>query len=185
MDFLLDSKRPIMTPMMHDSFSIRTLANAVEPKSLRTYTPSQAVLAESAGVFHWTPEGRRLFDFTSGVLVANLGHNPTRWTQRFTKYLNWPTTSDNESAFFRAVPMTSYNAITPLEAQASDRLIKFLEARPGGVRMEHVLWAASDSKSPLGHHVVRQITPNDPRNAARLPRQKGIVVCREWIGKRF
>ena len=47
-----------------------------EPRALRTYTPTQAVLARSAGVFHWTPEGRRLYDFTSGVLVANLGHNP-------------------------------------------------------------------------------------------------------------
>ena len=49
-----------------------------EPKALRTYTPTQAVLARSAGVYHWTPEGRRLYDFTSGVLVANLGHNPRR-----------------------------------------------------------------------------------------------------------
>ncbi len=32
--------------------------------------------------YHWTPEGRKLADFTSGVLVANLGHNPTRWWQR-------------------------------------------------------------------------------------------------------
>ena len=136
-----------MTPIMHDSSTIRALANAVEPKSLRTYTPSQAVLAESAGVFHWTPEGRRLFDFTSGVLVANLGHNPTRWTQRFTKYLNWPTTSGNGSDFFRAVPMTSYNAITPLEAEASQRLIKFLAARKGGARMHQVLWAASGSEA--------------------------------------
>ena len=51
----------------------------VEPKSLRTFTPTQAVIARSAGVFHWTADGRRLYDFTSGVLVSNLGHNPTRW----------------------------------------------------------------------------------------------------------
>ena len=48
----------------------------VEPAALRTYTPSLAVLAKSAGCYHWTPEGRKLADFTSGVLVANLGHNP-------------------------------------------------------------------------------------------------------------
>jgi 4-aminobutyrate aminotransferase-like enzyme len=140
-------ERPIMTSIMNDSTTIRDLANSVEPRSLRTYTPSQAVLAESAGVFHWTPEGRRLYDFTSGVLVANLGHNPTRWMQRFSRYMGWPTTSDNGSTFFRAVPMTSYNAITPLEAQASVRLIKFLRARPGGFRMEQVLWAASGSEA--------------------------------------
>jgi acetylornithine/succinyldiaminopimelate/putrescine aminotransferase len=54
-----------------------------EPRALRTYTPTQAILAHSAGVFHWTPEGRRLYDFTSGVLVANLGHNPRSWLRRF------------------------------------------------------------------------------------------------------
>ena len=44
--------------------------------ALRTFTPTQAVIAKSAGVFHWTADGRKLYDFTSGVLVANLGHNP-------------------------------------------------------------------------------------------------------------
>lgn len=62
-----------------ESNSVRDLIAVTEPHSLRTFTPSQAVLAKSAGCFHWTPEGRRLYDFTSGVLVANLGHNPRRW----------------------------------------------------------------------------------------------------------
>jgi 4-aminobutyrate aminotransferase-like enzyme len=53
-----------------------TLAR-VEPRSLRTFTPTQAVIAKSAGIFHWTADSRRLYDFTSGVLVSNLGHNPT------------------------------------------------------------------------------------------------------------
>ncbi len=52
-------------------------------RALRTFTPTQAVLANSAGVFHWTAEGRPLYDFTSGVLVSNLGHNPQAWMQRF------------------------------------------------------------------------------------------------------
>src|SRR5438477_13076812 len=66
----------------------RTIARQ-EPLALRTFTPSQMVLARSAGVFHWTPEGRRLYDYSSGVLVANLGHNPLRWTQRFANYMGW------------------------------------------------------------------------------------------------
>ena len=37
---------------------------ACEPRSLRTFTPSQAILDRSSGVFHWTPEGRKLYDFT-------------------------------------------------------------------------------------------------------------------------
>ena len=68
----------------------RDRAAQVEPRSLRTFTPTQAVLAASAGVFHWTPEGRRLYDFTSGVLVANLGHNPRAWMQRYVQYMGWP-----------------------------------------------------------------------------------------------
>src|SRR5882672_11472429 len=107
----------------------RDLATRFEPKSLRTYTPSQAVLAKSAGVFHWTPEGRKLFDFSSGVLVANLGHNPTVWMQRFMQYMGWTgspwqSTGSNGQAsdYFTALPLTAYNAITPIESQASKRL---------------------------------------------------------------
>ena len=51
------------------SNDIRRRLAEVEPQSLRTYTPSLAVIAKSAGCYHWTPEGRRLYDFTSGVLV--------------------------------------------------------------------------------------------------------------------
>src|SRR6202045_78019 len=72
------------------SNAARDLIARYEPRTLRTYTPTQAVLARSAGVFHWTPEGRRLYDFSSGVLVANLGHNPQRWMQRFVKHMGWP-----------------------------------------------------------------------------------------------
>ena len=61
-----------------------------EPRALRTFTPTQADIATSAGVFHSTPDGRRLYDFTSGVLVSNLGHNPTRWMNRFARYMKWP-----------------------------------------------------------------------------------------------
>src|SRR4051812_29024584 len=87
-------------PREQSSNSNRELAARFEPRSLRTYTPTQAVLARSAGVFHWTPEGRKLFDFTSGVLVANLGHNPANWMTRFVDYMGWAnrpwTTPDQE-----------------------------------------------------------------------------------------
>ena len=69
---------PIQHPHEDASNAVRAGAARYEPRASRTYTPTQAVLARSAGVFHWTPEGRRLYDFTSGVLVANLGHNPRR-----------------------------------------------------------------------------------------------------------
>jgi 4-aminobutyrate aminotransferase-like enzyme len=126
-----------------------------EPKALRTFTPTQAVLAKSAGVFHWTPEGRRLFDFSSGVLVANLGHNPSSWMKRFTEYMGWSGTpwtaatagNGQSSPYFNAMPMTAYNAVTPVETEASKRLIALLQSRPGGKRLEQVLWAASGSEA--------------------------------------
>ena len=125
----------------------RDVAAKFEPKSLRTYTPSQAVLAKSAGVFHWTPEGRKLYDFSSGVLVANLGHNPSSWMQKFTAYMGWSAAPWQQAGYFPALPLTAYNAITPLETQASKRLADLLQSRPGGKRLQQVMWAASGSEA--------------------------------------
>ncbi len=127
---------------------------ALEPCALRTYTPTQAVLARSAGIYHWTPEGRRLYDFTSGVLVANLGHNPVSWMRRFASSMGWSdqwadekTGSSVAAKYFSALPMTAYNAVTPVETEACRRLIELLRSRPGGNRLEQVLWAASGSEA--------------------------------------
>src|SRR5262245_20971864 len=111
-------------PKEPDSNCQREAIAQIEPKSLVTFTPSQAVLAKSAGSYHWTPEGRKLFDFTSGVLVANLGHNPSRWMNRFSEYMGWTGTpwKDGER-FFDAVTLTAYNGITPVEKLASERLV--------------------------------------------------------------
>ncbi len=133
---------------------LRELIDRREPRTLRTYTPTQAVIAKSAGIFHWTPEGRRLYDFTSGVLVANLGHNPREWFERWARYMGWPELGQADSAarrwqsfFFEAAPLTAYNAITPVEAEASRRLVALLQGRPGGRRLEQVMWAASGSEA--------------------------------------
>jgi 4-aminobutyrate aminotransferase-like enzyme len=118
---------------------------------MRTYTPTHAVLARSSGIYHWTPEGRRLYDFTSGVLVANLGHNPAAWMQRLVRYMGWEshpwTTGDQAAPFFTALPLTAYNAITGVESDASRRLAALLQERPGGRRLEQVFWAASGSEA--------------------------------------
>ncbi|MBM3980372.1 MAG: aminotransferase class III-fold pyridoxal phosphate-dependent enzyme [Planctomycetes bacterium] len=127
----------------------------VEPHALRTFTPTQAVLAQSAGVYHWTPDGRRLYDYTSGVLVSNLGHNPTNWMSAYTGYMHWPGAESLAKpqpvnvprGYFAALPMTAYNAITPVEVAASTRLLALLRGAPGGGRMEQVLWAASGSEA--------------------------------------
>ncbi len=129
-----------------ESNQVRRRLAAVEPSAQRTFTPSLAVLAKSAGAYHWTPEGRKLVDFTSGVLVANLGHNPRRWWQRVLEYLGLdalPTTGE----FLQAAPLNAYNAVTELETLASERLIGSLQGQPGGRQFEQVLWAASGSEA--------------------------------------
>ena len=83
-----------MTPPLHhphesSSNAVRDQLARYEPRCLRTYTPTQLVIARSAGIYHWTPEGRRLYDFTSGVLVANLGHNLYSWLRRHGDYMGW------------------------------------------------------------------------------------------------
>ena len=130
-------------PQEPSSNTTRDLAARLEPRALRTYTPTQAVLAKSAGIFHWTADGRRLYDFTSGVLVANLGHTPPTWLRRFLGLLGW----DNPADLGRAVTLTAYNAVTPLEVEASRRLTELLQSRPGGKRLEQVFWAASGSEA--------------------------------------
>lgn len=145
---------PIAHPAESTSNAERGNAFEFEPKSLRTYTPSQLVIARSGGSFHWTPEGRRLYDFTSGVLVSNLGHNPISWTRRYFQYMGWPTEGlatatplPQSPGYFSAMPMTAYNAITPIETEASKRLVATLTKSPGGSRLQHVMWAASGSEA--------------------------------------
>jgi 4-aminobutyrate aminotransferase-like enzyme len=137
---------PLHHPHEATSNTARDLVARFEPRALRTYTPTQAVLARSAGVFHWTPEGRRLYDFTSGVLVANLGHTPKSWMDRFMAAMGWQP-ERVAGGFLSALPMTAYNAITPVETEATRRLVALLQSRPGGKRLEQVLWAASGSEA--------------------------------------
>lgn len=145
---------PIQFPGEEQSNAIRRTITEKEPLALRTFTPSQAVLARSAGMFHWTPEGRRLYDFTSGVLVANLGHNPRRWMLRFAQYMNWTgdllqgdVDSLSADDYFEGVTLTAYNAITPIEAEAAQRLVKNIQTSALGCRLDTVMWAASGSEA--------------------------------------
>lgn len=139
------------TPLHHPheaaSNAVRDGVARYEPRSLRTYTPTQAVVARSAGVFHWTPDGKRLYDYSSGVLVANLGHNPRGWTQRFFRHMGWHELGAGSEGYFPALPMTAYNAVTPLEIEATRKLVELLQSRPGGARLEQVMWAASGSEA--------------------------------------
>ncbi|HVC97057.1 MAG TPA: aspartate aminotransferase family protein [Pirellulales bacterium] len=137
---------PPQFPGENLSNEVRLRIAAVEPCCLRTFTPSLAVLAKSAGCYHWTPEGRKLADFTSGVLVMNLGHNPTRWWSKVMDYLGLDEL-DRAGEFCQAVTLNAYNSLTEVEAIATERLLKLMRAQPGGARCEQVLWAASGSEA--------------------------------------
>jgi 4-aminobutyrate aminotransferase-like enzyme len=117
-----------------------------EPLALRTFTPTMTIIAKSAGSYHWTADGRKLADFTSGVLVANLGHNPTRWWQRVVKNMQLEGLKQ-AGEFCEAVPLTAYNAVTEIEVQACERLLANMRSQPGGSRMDQVMWAASGSEA--------------------------------------
>ncbi len=145
----IDSRIP--APIQHrgeeQSNEQRRRLVETEPHCLRTFTPSLAVIARSAGSYHWTPEGRMLADFTSGVLVANLGHHPTRWWKNLQSYLNLPELGQQSDEYLAAVPLTAYNAATEVEIEANRRLLNNLRNQLGGARCEQVMWAASGSEA--------------------------------------
>ena len=124
----------------------RDLIAEREPLALRTYTPSQLVISRSAGAFHWSADGRKLYDYTSGVLVTNLGHNPEEWQRRFLGYMGWKGVPAG-AGYFEAAPLTAYNAVASVEAEAVRRLVANLQSKPGGARCQQVLWAASGSEA--------------------------------------
>jgi 4-aminobutyrate aminotransferase-like enzyme len=142
----LETPAPIQHSGEAKSNDIRRRLLAVEPHCIRTFTPSMAVLAKSAGSYHWTPEGRKLADFSSGVLVMNLGHNPTRWWQRVKDYLGLHHLKQ-AGEFCEAVTLNAYNAVTEVEMLATERLVALMQRQPGGARCEQVLWAASGSEA--------------------------------------
>ncbi|MCC6492484.1 MAG: aspartate aminotransferase family protein [Pirellulales bacterium] len=163
---------PAPFPAELQSAALRDAIARCEPRALRTYTPSLAVLARSEGCYHYTPEGRKLADFTSGVLVANLGHNPSRWWRRMLQYLGHGDRPLLEQDFFSAAPLSAYNAITPVEALACERLLASLQSQPGGRRMEQVLWSASGSEGVI--KALRTALAQDPRRQVILASRGGF-----------
>jgi 4-aminobutyrate aminotransferase-like enzyme len=146
-----------------------------EPISLRTFTPSLAVIARSQGCYHYTPEGRRLADFTSGVLVANLGHNPARWWRRVFEYLGYGAegpVGNGADEYVAAAPLSAYNAMTPVESLACERLLRNLRSQPGGGRMEQVMWAASGSEGVI--KALRTALAQDPKRQMMLATRYGF-----------
>ena len=146
----------------------------LEPRSSRTFTPSVLPIVSSAGVYHWTPTGKRLYDFTSGVLVTNLGHNPVSWLNRFRDSMQWPTGRHPTiiDGYLRATPLNCYNAVTDLELDTSERLIQSLQRSEGGQRLEQVSWAASGSEAV--HKAIQASLSRDPNRQMILATRHGF-----------
>jgi 4-aminobutyrate aminotransferase-like enzyme len=155
-----------------ESDAIRQVIAHTEPQALRTYTPTQAVISRASGCYLYTPEGRKLADFTSGVLVSNLGHNPARWWGRVIDYLGLAPFEASPEEFLSAGPLTAYNAITPVEALACERLLASMRSQPGGARMEQVMWSASGSEGVI--KALRVALAQDPARQTILATRYGF-----------
>lgn len=113
-----------------------TIGNAIRLERERlvgrgqsTYTPTELVVAKAKGCYLWTVDGRRLTDFTSGVLVTNLGHAHKGFERAYKEYIG-------------KLPRSAYNMLTELEVKAAKRLIKAMDMP----NAQKVLWAASGSE---------------------------------------
>lgn len=167
----------ITHPGETESNAVRQSIARLEPIALRTFTPSMAVIERSEGCYHYTPEGRKLADFTSGVLVANLGHNPARWWKNVWRYMGHDRPADQsgdaaDRAYLSARPLTTYNATTPLEALACERLLANLRSQAGGKRLEQVMWSASGSEGVI--KAIRTALAQDPRRQRILATRRGF-----------
>lgn len=109
--------------------AIRQRLDSINGTGQRTFTPTLATIAKANGVRLWTMDGLELIDFASGVLVANLGHNHPLFEDRYRQYC-------------AGLPRTSYNALTEIEVEAGERLVRAM-SMPNA---QKVLWAASGSE---------------------------------------
>ncbi|MBN2311286.1 MAG: aspartate aminotransferase family protein [Candidatus Hydrogenedentes bacterium] len=109
---------------------IRQRLDAILGCGQRTYTPTQLVIEKARGCDLWTVDGRRLIDFTSGVLVANLGHAHARFEELFRQY-------------YGELPRNAYNMVAAVEVDAAERLVASMADNP---KAQKVLWAASGSE---------------------------------------
>jgi 4-aminobutyrate aminotransferase-like enzyme len=111
--------------------TIRQRLDAIVGQGQRTYTPSQLVVDKADGCDLWTVDGRKLIDFTSGVLVANLGHAHARFEELTAKYAN-------------GLPRNAYNMVTEIEVEAAERLVQSMAG--SNPKAEKLFWAASGSE---------------------------------------
>lgn len=107
----------------------RSRLDAVVGRGQSTYTPTQIVVEQVRGSRLWTMDGRELIDFTSGVLVSNLGYSHPRFEELYETYV-------------AGLPRNGYNMVTSVLVEASERLV----ASMGIPKLAKCMWAASGSE---------------------------------------
>lgn len=150
----------------------RKIIASKEPAAQRVPLTARPVIAKSSGVYHWTPEGRKLFDYTSGSLVANLGHNHVEWVRSLLKNMGWNSIPSGDEESFPATPLTATHAITAIEAQAVRRLLANLHSKPGGKRLERILWATTGTDAV--HKALQAALAFDPGRQILLATRGGF-----------
>lgn len=96
-----------------------------------TYTPTQLCVANADGCWLWSVDGRQFLDFTSGVLVQNLGYNHPKFDKYMQEYQD-------------RLPRNAYNMVSKLLAEASKRIVVSMKKNPNA---QKILWAASGSEA--------------------------------------
>lgn len=130
------------------SNALRLLMDQYVGHAQSTWTPTQIVVSRAKGRCLWTADGRRLIDFTSGVLVSNIGYAHRGFERRLADYC-------------KGLPRNAYNMVTEIQIEASRRLVKSMR---GNAHAQRTLWAASGSEgiqkamwAALHHHPERHI----------------------------
>lgn len=108
---------------------IRSGLDQLIGRGQRTYTPSLLAVLKAKGCNIWTVDGRELVDFTSGVLVINLGHQHPLFEKQYKLYA-------------AGLPRNAYNMVAPIEIDAARRLIASMRMK----NAQKILWAASGSE---------------------------------------
>lgn len=108
---------------------VRRAMDGLVGRAQSTYTPTLAVVGKAKGVHLWTVDKHKLLDFTSGVLVSNLGYGHPIFEARFKQYR-------------RQLPWNSYNMLTEVQVEATRRLVQSM----GAAKLKKVFWAASGSE---------------------------------------
>jgi 4-aminobutyrate aminotransferase-like enzyme len=110
--------------------SLRRRLDKVVGRGQRTFTPTQMAVAKAKGCHLWTVDGKKLIDFTSGVLVGNLGHAHAGFEKLCRQYAD-------------GMPRNAYNMIAPVEVEAAERIVKSMRY----AKAQKILWGASGSEA--------------------------------------